>query len=52
MHATADVAQGRGSGQVEQVVSGQVGHFHTLAELPAFRVRVATALDTVPEAIA
>jgi len=46
LHATAAVAQGRLSGRVEHVSSGQAVHFHSLDELLAFIARVLTALKT------
>ena len=40
LHAAADLAQGRVSGRVEHVVSGQAAHFCTLDGLLAFMARV------------
>jgi len=47
--AETAVGRGRFVGRVEHVVSGQVGHFHTLDELRACLVQMLTALDTAPE---
>ena len=41
-----DLAQGRGTGQVEHVVSGQAAPFQSLEELLAFLTRVLTAVRT------
>ena len=38
------------AGRVEHVVSGQVGHFHSLATLLAFITRVLIEAETVGEA--
>lgn len=48
LRAETDVEQGRFTGRVEHVVSGQAQQFHSLAEFLAFITRVLTALDTVP----
>ena len=40
LSAAADVSQGMFVGRVEHVRSGQATHFHSLAELLAFMVRV------------
>jgi hypothetical protein len=39
-----DLGQGRCTGRVEHVVSGQAIHFESLAELLAFLTRVLTAV--------
>ncbi len=39
-----DLAQGRCTGRVEHVVSGQAAHFQSLEELVAFLTRVLTAV--------
>ena len=39
-----DLAQGRCTGRVEHVVSGQATHFASLEELVAFLTRVLTAV--------
>lgn len=52
VHAEAAVAQGRLTGRVEHVVSGQATHFASLEELLAFMARVLTTLPpphAVPE---
>ena len=41
-----DLAQGRCTGRVEHVVSGQAAHFQSLEELVAFMTEVLTAVRT------
>ena len=43
-----DLAQGRCTGRVEHVVSGQAAHFQSVEELLAFLTRVLTAVRTNP----
>ncbi len=43
-----DLAQGRCTGRVEHVVSGQAAHFQSVEELLAFLTRVLTAVHTNP----
>jgi hypothetical protein len=45
LHAEARVERGCFKGRVEHVVSHQATHFHTLAELMAFIVRMVTTLQ-------
>ncbi len=46
--AETDVGQGRCTGRVEHVVSGQATHFASLEELLAFIARVLTEVRTQP----
>ena len=46
--AETDVGQGRCTGRVEHVVSGQATHFSSLEELLAFMAQVLTAVRAPP----
>jgi hypothetical protein len=48
LHVEADPVQGRLTGRVEHVVSGQAAHFDTLEGLLAFIERVITGLRAEP----
>jgi hypothetical protein len=48
LHAAADLAQGRVSGRVEYVVSGQASQFCGVEGLLAFTARVLATLSREP----
>ncbi len=48
VHAEAEVAQGRLTGRVEHVMSGQATHFASSEQLLAFMTRVLTSLHAPP----
>jgi hypothetical protein len=48
LRVNSDVAQGRLSGRVEHVVSGQTTHFDSLEELLAFMARVLATVHAPP----
>jgi hypothetical protein len=50
LHVEADLAQGRITGRVEHVLSGQAAHFDTLEDLLRFIERVLTTLRARPSA--